>query len=85
MMVDDLPLSGFVGTIDRSTLDASGNPVERYFLFKHVHFTMLFNDDQVIYANTTSDLRQVQELKADDDEITVEYSYSVSWAPTTVR
>jgi len=38
----------------------------------------------VIYANVSSDLRQVQELSGDGDA-TVEFSYSARWTPTPLE
>lgn len=79
-LFDGLPLRGFIGTVDKSGI-IEGKPETRYYLFKHLHFEILYNKDQVIYANVSSDLRQVQELSGDGDA-TVEFSYSARWTPT---
>ncbi len=95
---DDLPVHGFLGTID----------LDRYFLFTHVQFNVLYNKDQVrlhptlltkntkerslliyfcmkiIAVNVTSDLRKVKELPLNANEMTVDFTYSVKWAPTDV-
>jgi hypothetical protein len=38
---DGLPVRGFLGTVD------SYESPPRYFLYRHLHFTFLYNDDQV--------------------------------------
>lgn len=78
--VDDLPVRGFVGIKEqREDGDAS------YFLFKHLHFTILYNGDRVIHANVTSDSRQVIDLGSgkENKDLIVEFSYSVKWIMTT--
>jgi len=75
MLYDDLPIYGFIGTVDFS----SGTP--RYFLFKHLHFSIMYNGQRVIHVNVTGDLRQVQEL-SNQEELLVEFSYSVRWLVT---
>eukprot|EP01097_Dermamoeba_algensis_P006886 TRINITY_DN42_c0_g1_i2.p1 TRINITY_DN42_c0_g1~~TRINITY_DN42_c0_g1_i2.p1 ORF type:complete len:588 (-),score=97.88 TRINITY_DN42_c0_g1_i2:153-1916(-) len=78
LLYDDIPVRGFIGTMNRES-DTS----KRFFLFKHLVFTVLYNGDRVIYANVTADLRQVQELKNEGDLI-VDFSFSARWAETTV-
>jgi len=81
-LFDDLPLRGFIGTTDQSGI-VEGRIFSRHYLFKHLHFHILYNKDQVIYANVSSDLRQLQELNEDED-ISVEFSYSAKWTPTHI-
>jgi hypothetical protein len=75
--LDDLPVRGFIGAPD----EAQGKD-KRVFLFKHLHFTIMYNEDRVIHANVSADVRQVQVL--DDAEVTVEFSYSVQWIKSEV-
>lgn len=82
-LFDGLPLRGFIGTVDKSGI-MEGKPETRYYLFKHLHFEILYNKDQVIYANVSSDLRQVQEL-GNEDSVFVEFSYSARWTPTDLE
>jgi len=74
--LDSLPLRGFIGTSEHV-----GGSVRRY-LFKHLHFEVMYNGNHVIYANVTSDLDRVVELFP-GKEATVDFSYSVHWAPTS--
>ncbi|CAL9080139.1 unnamed protein product [Musa acuminata var. zebrina] len=52
MYYDDLPLWGFLGKIEGVKTD-SGK--DKYFLFKHIHFNILYNDDRVIKINVQRD------------------------------
>ncbi len=66
----------------------------RYYLFKHMHFSILRNKDQVIqflpkatnllylqviFINASVDVSQLHIL---EDEATVEFSYSAAWEET---
>jgi len=79
MLYDDLPLRGFIGTVDKEI--RNGEEIKHYYLFKHLHFHILYNGDQIIYANVTADPHKLEELK-DDADTTVEFSYSASWEET---
>ena len=79
MIYDDLPLHGFIGTVDKE--EKNGEEVEHYYLFKHLHFHVLFNGDQVIYANVSADPHKLQEL-IPNKETFVEFSYSATWEET---
>jgi len=79
MTYDDLPLRGFIGTVDGG--ESTGEP-KRYYLFKHLHFHILYNNDRIIYANVTADPHKVQELG--DEESYVEFSYSATWEETEI-
>ena len=76
--LDDLPVRGFIGAPDEGV-----GLQTKYFLFKHLHFTLLYNEDRVIYANVTADLQKVQPLGKGD--IHLEFSYSVEWIPTDIK
>lgn len=78
MLYDDLPLRGFIGTVDGG--DQPDEP-KRYYLFKHLHFTILYNNDHIIYANVTADPHKIQEL-GDEDDYFFDFSYSADWEET---
>lgn len=43
---DDLPLWGFIGKVDK---EGKTDPSEyKYYLFRHMHFDILYNNDRVI-------------------------------------
>eukprot|EP01114_Cavostelium_apophysatum_P016526 TRINITY_DN471_c0_g1_i1.p1 TRINITY_DN471_c0_g1~~TRINITY_DN471_c0_g1_i1.p1 ORF type:complete len:601 (+),score=153.15 TRINITY_DN471_c0_g1_i1:208-2010(+) len=83
MFYDDLPLRGFIGTVDT---DRNDDSKKTYYLFKHLHFYIERNKNRVIYANVTADPRRVQALDENDqnDEglIPVQFSYSAEWHET---
>eukprot|EP01118_Nematostelium_gracile_P010127 TRINITY_DN3464_c0_g1_i1.p1 TRINITY_DN3464_c0_g1~~TRINITY_DN3464_c0_g1_i1.p1 ORF type:complete len:602 (+),score=121.93 TRINITY_DN3464_c0_g1_i1:43-1806(+) len=81
MFCDDLPVRGFVGTSAMEMRDGVQHKV--YYLFKHLHFHFLYNDDRIIHANASADALRLEELK--DDGQTITFSYSSSWAPTTIN
>jgi len=80
MLYDDLPIRGFVGTM--GTEIKNGEEVKTYYLFKHLHFHMMYNGDQVIFANATADAHKLEELT--DGEMYVEFSYSATWEETAI-
>lgn len=80
LLYDDLPIRGFVGTM--GTEIRGGEEVKTYYLFKHLHFHLMFNGDQVIFANATADAHKLEEL--DDKEMIVEFSYSATWEETDI-
>ncbi len=44
MYLDDLPVWGFIGKLEKG----AGSSKERLFLFTHFHFELLYNKDNVI-------------------------------------
>jgi plastocyanin len=61
----------------------NGEEVKIYYLFKHLHFHMMYNGDQVIFANATADAHRLEELG--DEEAIVEFSYSATWEETGIK
>jgi hypothetical protein len=82
MSYDDLPIRGFVGTVASEV--RNGEEMKQYFLFKHLHFHILYNKDQIIYANVTPDARKMEEL-IDNTDPFVEFSYSATWEETDLK
>jgi hypothetical protein len=60
--IDGLPMHGFVGVVDPYEVDAQGRTVDGHFLFTHLHFTFLYNDNNVIYANISADAAHIVNL-----------------------
>jgi len=79
MLYDDVPLRGFIGTIDTDIKD--GQEVKSYYLFKHLHFHILWNGDTIVHANVTADPQKLQLLEEGGDYL-VEFSYSAVWEET---
>lgn len=75
MYYDDLPLWAFVGKVEEEYWNLSG---PKYYLFKHVQFDVIYNDNQVIEIKGFSDPNDVMDI-TEDAEIDVEFTYSVNW------
>ncbi|GMP32412.1 hypothetical protein CsSME_00006177 [Camellia sinensis var. sinensis] len=79
MYYDDLPVWGFLGKVDK---DGKADPSEyKYFLFKHLHFEILYNKDRVIEINVRTDPNALADL-TEDKEVDVEFMYTVKWKET---
>lgn len=80
MYFDDLPLWGYIGKIEDQELilGVKGN---KYYLFTHVQFDVLYNDNRVIEIRGFSDPTHMVDI-TDDVEINVKFTYSVSWNAT---
>lgn len=73
MYYDDLPLWGFIGKMDETET--------KYYLFTHIPFEILYNNDRVIGISITSDNSYVVDI-TDEKEVEVEFHYSVNWKET---
>lgn len=80
MYYDDLPFWGFMGKVEKDKLDASE---DKYLLFKHIHFEILYNDDRVIEIYVQTDPNLSVDI-TEDKEVDVEFSYSVTWKKTDI-
>ncbi|CAL5430355.1 unnamed protein product [Camellia sinensis] len=81
MYYDDLPIWGFMGKVDR---EGRSDPNDyKYFLFKHIHFDILYNKDRVIEVNARMDPHSVVDL-TEDKEVDVEFTYTVKWKETNI-
>jgi len=86
MFVDDLPVRGFVGEMESRQANY-GDHVHNdthYYLFTHLDFAIAYNKNHIIALNLTTDPSQRVELVYGNN-IPVEFSYSVSWAPVDVK
>ncbi|PWA77657.1 nonaspanin (TM9SF) [Artemisia annua] len=76
---DDLPVWSFIGSVF-ATRDYTYERIKnKYFLFKHVHFDVAYNEDRVIMVNLTTD--SLVDL-TEDKEVVVDFKYSVKWLAT---
>ncbi|VFQ74334.1 unnamed protein product [Cuscuta campestris] len=83
---DDLPFWGFIGKVEDRNWTFDGKGPNKYLLFSHVRFDVLYNDNQVLEAHAFSDPNHTVDI-TDDIEVDVEFSYSVFWkeAPTKLK
>ena len=102
MFYDGLPIWGFVGKVEKEkdSIHAefedlhlveskyNGPRMEHYFLFTHLHFDILYNDDRVIEVSLSTDPTQVVDItepEADGGLTKAEFSFSVKWRPTKIE
>jgi transmembrane 9 superfamily protein 3 len=79
MYYDDLPLWGFIGKVDKGIkADLSD---WKYYLYRHIIFDILYNNDRVIEINVHTDQSALVDLM-EDKEVDVEFLYSVKWNET---
>ncbi|KAJ6684128.1 hypothetical protein OIU85_007784 [Salix viminalis] len=81
MYYDDLPIWSFLGKVEK---EGKNDPSEyKYYLFKHLHFTIFYNKDRVIEIAAQSDLNADVDL-TEEKEVDVEFMYSVKWKETEI-
>ncbi|KAG9458997.1 hypothetical protein H6P81_003505 [Aristolochia fimbriata] len=78
---DDLPSWGFIGKVDRSWEDIE-DASPRYYLFTHIEFTVLYNQNHIIEIKSFSDPNYSTDI-TEDVETEVEFVYSVHWDETS--
>ncbi|CAL9173117.1 transmembrane 9 superfamily member 3-like [Musa acuminata AAA Group] len=79
MYFDDLPIWGFIGKVDKEGKDLGDY---KYYLYRHIHFDVLYNGDRVIEITVHTDPSALVDL-TDDKEIEVDFMYSVKWKETS--
>jgi len=80
MFVDDLPMWGYVGEVAHEEF-LLGKSIQgaRVYLYPHLHFSIGFNNDQIVSANVTTDPKRRVDIT---DAVTgqeIVFSYSVEW------
>ncbi|KAJ9554346.1 hypothetical protein OSB04_018391 [Centaurea solstitialis] len=75
---DDLPIWAFIGMVQRDYSDEQKN---KYFLFKHFDFEVLYNKDRVIEVKLRMDQHSLADV-TEDKEVDVDFTYSVKWLVT---
>ncbi|MQL75720.1 hypothetical protein Taro_008107, partial [Colocasia esculenta] len=80
MYYDDLPIWGFVGKVEKDGRDPSDF---KYYLYRHIHFEILYNKDRVIEINVKTDPNALVDV-TEDKEVDVEFLYTVKWKETTI-
>jgi hypothetical protein len=79
MYYDDLPLWGFIGKVEKG---GKADPSEwKYYLYRHIIFDILYNNDRVIEINVHTDQSALVDL-TEDNETNVVFLYSVKWKET---
>ena len=81
MYYDDLPLWGFTGKMEDESWTGERNG-PKYYVFKHVQFDALYNEDRIIEIRAFSDPNHAVDI-TDETEIDIKFTYSVSWNATS--
>lgn len=82
MYYDDLPIWGFLGRFETDEKDVDTNEATVY-LFRNVHFEILYNNDRIIDVFVKNDPNAVVDL-TEDREVNVDFTYSVKWIETDI-
>ncbi|DBA96073.1 TPA: Transmembrane 9 superfamily member 2 [Trebouxia sp. C0004] len=80
MFYDDLPIWGFIGKVEK-ILRTGEKPDLKFFLFTHIHFEVLYNNNRVVEINISTDPARTVDI-TEGDNIIVDYTYSVKWKST---
>lgn len=78
MYLDDLPIWGFVGKIEKMISTGA----LRAYLFTHFHFDVFYNGDRIVEVKVSADPMRALEI-SEDAPLDAEFSYSVKWHPST--
>jgi len=72
-----LPVRGFIGLYEDQVLPSTSAT----YLWTHMHFMLEYNDNQIVVANVTEKMNEVElpTLENDSEEFVVKFTYSVSW------
>ncbi|KAK9126389.1 hypothetical protein Scep_015235 [Stephania cephalantha] len=81
MLYDNLPLWGFIGKVE--DFNFPDEPMFRYYLFTHVEFDVLYNEDQVIEVKVLAVPNYTVDI-TEDVETNVKFTYSVFWNATSI-
>lgn len=54
----------------------------RVYLYPHLHFSVGYNNDQIVSANVTVDARRRIDITDVSNGLEIEFSYSVDWVHT---
>ena len=85
MFIDDLPMWGYVGEVVHEEF-LLGKSIQgaRVYLYPHLHFTIGYNNDQIVTANVTTDAKRRIDITdaASTGGQEVVFSFSVEWVHT---
>lgn len=63
------------------TADPTEDHPKIYYLFKHLHFNISYNEDEIVFAEIIPDINRIDDLSLIDEPIV--FSYSANWQETT--
>jgi len=84
LFVDDLPMWGYVGEVVHEEF-LLGKSIQgaRVYLYPHLHFSIGYNNDQIVSANVTTDPKRRVDITDTSVGQEVVFSFSIEWTHTT--
>lgn len=83
MFIDDLPMWGYLGeVIHEEFLLGKSIQGARVMLYPHLHFSIGFNNDQIVTANVTTDTKRGVDITDATAGQEIVFSFSVEWIHT---
>ena len=81
--IEDLPMWGYIGEVAHEEF-LLGKSIQgaRVYLYTHLHFTIGFNNDQIVTANVTTDPNKRLDITDGITGQEIDFSYSVEWVHT---
>lgn len=83
MLIDELPMWGYLGEVVHEEF-LLGKSIQgaRVYLYPHLHFSIGFNNDQIVTANVTTDARRRVDITDASQGQEIVFSYTVEWVHT---
>ncbi|KAB7494469.1 Transmembrane 9 superfamily member 1 [Armadillidium nasatum] len=81
-VVDDIPVRDFIGHLEESGFLPHTHKV---YLWTHNHFNFYYNQDKIIFVNTTKEHNPINLDTVDRFPLIIKPTYSVSWIPINVE
>lgn len=83
MFIDDLPMWGYIGEVVHEEF-LLGKSIQgaRVYLYPHLHFTIGYNNDQIVTANVTTDAKRRIDITDSVGGQEVVFSFSLEWVHT---
>jgi hypothetical protein len=78
MYIDELPIWGFIGKVDKSDSTVT------YYLFTHIHWDISYNKNQIISIETRADPETTRDITADGPQ-DIQFTFSVKWKETVEK
>jgi len=80
MLIDDLPVWGYLGEVVHEEF-LLGRSIQgaRVYLYPHLHFSIGFNNDQIVSANVTTDAKRRVDITDMTTGQEVVFSYTMEW------
>lgn len=80
MLIDDLPMWGYIGEVAHEEF-LLGRSIQgaKVYLYPHLHFSVGYNNDQIVTVNVTTDARKRVDITDTSTGQEIVFSYTVEW------